>query len=191
MKSREAAAFPCLLCHITASFASFIMFCSSVTLRGDHAHCVLQRVNHRTQVFARRSLQARQIQNQPASACTGYGARKHSTRRVLSELPVAVCLKSGNRRLHLFQMYPFPSAFQSFCTNHFIFKHFFDQNTKITGQLRFSKAVRYFLIIGCCRCWWSGASHRDSRPPQCWWPRQVSALRAPANRECLSRRNCT
>lgn len=227
MKSREAAAFPCLLCHITASFASFIMFCSSVTLRGDHAHCVLQRVNHRAQVFARRSLQVRQIQNQTASACTGHGARKHSTRRVLSELPVAICLKSGNRRLHLFQrivmvtvvlcplticasLYCFsafkislfyPSVmkqcirsrllFTLFCTNHFIFKHFFDQNRKITEQLRFSKAVRYFLIIGCCRCWWSGASHHDSRPPQCWWPRQVSALRAPANRECLSRRNCT
>lgn len=103
MKSREAAAFPCLLCHITVSFASFIMSCSSVTLLGNHAHCVLQRVNHRAQVFARCLLQARQIQNQTASECTGHGARKHSTRRVLSGLPVAICLKSGNRRLHPFQ----------------------------------------------------------------------------------------
>ena len=226
MKSREAAAFPCLLCHITVSFASFIMSCSSVTLRGDHAHCVLQRVNHRAQVFARRSLQARQIQNQTASACTGHGARKHSTRRVLSELPVAVCLKSGNRRLHPFQrivvvavvLFPLTICASLYCFSAFkislfypsvmkkcirsrllslffaqiiSFSSTFSTRTQKYQTAPFFQSCPVFLIIDCCRCWWSGASHRDSRPPQCWWPRQVSALRAPANRECLSRRNCT
>ena len=203
------------------------MFCSSVTLRGDHAHCVLQRVNHRAQVFDRRSLQVRQIQNQTASACTGHGARKHSTRHVLSELPVAVCLKSGNRRLHLFQrivmvtvvLFPlticaslycfsafkislfYPSVMKKYIRSRllsllflhksFHFQALFRPEHKNYRTAPFFQSCPVFLIIDCCRYWWSGASHRDSRPPQCWWPRQVSALRAPANRECLSRRNCT